>query len=249
MCVCGCKRGVPAVDRIRRKAKSKRKGKKPSPDPHHVVCIMSSCCCWFVASFNVKDPPPAACPLHRGQRAAGEPIRAFLLYNVRSSSCSENLKNPKEARRVHLLSPAVFGWVAAAAMERQTKGKADFPLPLYPSIHPITPHPTQSRTQPPSRSIISRLDWIGLGDEGGGGGGLVLPVGRELARGAVVAGEAVDAGLDEDEAELGVLVLAVALQVLCWGGGGRWDKMDGWDGWMMVSKHHHKAPAESRSMP
>ena len=53
-----------------------------------------------------------------------------------------------------------------------------------------------------------------LGDHGRGGGGLVLPVGRELAGGAVVAGEAVDAALDEDEAELGVLVLAVALEVL-----------------------------------
>ena len=53
-----------------------------------------------------------------------------------------------------------------------------------------------------------------LCDEGRGGAGLVLPVGREDALGLVVAGQAVDPGLDENEPELGVLVLAVALQVL-----------------------------------
>lgn len=54
-----------------------------------------------------------------------------------------------------------------------------------------------------------------------------LEGGRELALGAVVASEAVDTRLDENEAELGVLVVAVALEVLanldglldCWGGG------------------------------
>ena len=41
-----------------------------------------------------------------------------------------------------------------------------------------------------------------------------LERGRELALGAVVASEAVDTRLDENEAELGVLVVAVALEVL-----------------------------------
>jgi hypothetical protein len=41
-----------------------------------------------------------------------------------------------------------------------------------------------------------------------------LEGGRELALGAVVASEAVDTRLDENEAELGVLVVAVALEVL-----------------------------------
>ena len=47
-----------------------------------------------------------------------------------------------------------------------------------------------------------------------GGRALVLPVGRELPVGAVVARQAVNARLDKDEAELRVLVAAVALQVL-----------------------------------
>ena len=53
-----------------------------------------------------------------------------------------------------------------------------------------------------------------LRDQGGGGGRLVLPVGGQDTDGPVVTGETVDAGLDENEAELGVLVLAVALEVL-----------------------------------
>lgn len=53
-----------------------------------------------------------------------------------------------------------------------------------------------------------------LCDEGGGGGGLVPPGGGEDTDGLVVAGQTVDTGLDENQAELGVLVLAVALEVL-----------------------------------
>lgn len=53
-----------------------------------------------------------------------------------------------------------------------------------------------------------------LRDDGGGGGGLVSPGRGEDTDGLVVAGETVDTGLDENEAELGVLVLAVALEVL-----------------------------------
>ena len=58
-----------------------------------------------------------------------------------------------------------------------------------------------------------------LSDHGAGGGGLVLPVRGHDTDGAVVASETVDTGLDENEAELGVLVLAVALEVLADGDG------------------------------
>jgi len=60
---------------------------------------------------------------------------------------------------------------------------------------------------------------VRLGDEGGGGGGLVLPVGCELTHGLVVAGQPVDAALHENETELGVAVLPVAVQVLAHGHG------------------------------
>jgi hypothetical protein len=48
---------------------------------------------------------------------------------------------------------------------------------------------------------------------------VVLERGRDGLLGLVVAGEAVDPGLDENEAELGVLVLAVDLEVLAHGDG------------------------------
>lgn len=53
-----------------------------------------------------------------------------------------------------------------------------------------------------------------LGDEGGGGRGLVAPGWGQDTDGLVVTGQTVDTGLDQNEAELGVLVLAVALEVL-----------------------------------
>jgi translation initiation factor 6 (eIF-6) len=43
---------------------------------------------------------------------------------------------------------------------------------------------------------------------------LVLPVRLQNTNGLVVSAQTVDSGLDQDESELGVLVLAVALQVL-----------------------------------
>lgn len=55
---------------------------------------------------------------------------------------------------------------------------------------------------------------IRLRDDGAGGGGLVLPGRGKDTDGLVVTGKTVDSGLDENEAELGVLVLAVALEVL-----------------------------------
>jgi hypothetical protein len=53
-----------------------------------------------------------------------------------------------------------------------------------------------------------------LCDNGAGSGGLVLPGRGEDTDGLVVTGQTVDTGLDENEAELGVLVLAVALKML-----------------------------------
>jgi hypothetical protein len=48
---------------------------------------------------------------------------------------------------------------------------------------------------------------------------LISPVRRQDTDRLVVAAEAVDAGFDEDKAELGVFVLAVALEVLADGHG------------------------------
>ena len=53
-----------------------------------------------------------------------------------------------------------------------------------------------------------------LRDQSAGGGGLVLPGRRQDTDGLVVAGQTVDTRLDQNKAELGVLVLAVALEVL-----------------------------------
>ena len=58
-----------------------------------------------------------------------------------------------------------------------------------------------------------------LSDDGGGGGALVPPGGGEDTNGLVVAGQTVDAGLDQNQAELAVPVLAVALEVLADGNG------------------------------
>jgi hypothetical protein len=60
----------------------------------------------------------------------------------------------------------------------------------------------------------SSFRYFFLGDEGGRGAGLVLPGGREDGPGLVVPGQTVDPRLDENEAELCVPVLSVALQVL-----------------------------------
>lgn len=53
-----------------------------------------------------------------------------------------------------------------------------------------------------------------LSNDGAGSGGLVLPGGREDTDGLVVTGKTVDTRLDQNETELGVLVLAVTLKVL-----------------------------------
>jgi len=48
---------------------------------------------------------------------------------------------------------------------------------------------------------------------------VLLPVGRQLVCALVVASQTVDAALDQNQAELGVLVLAELLQVLADGDG------------------------------
>jgi hypothetical protein len=67
-------------------------------------------------------------------------------------------------------------------------------------------------TLPPSR--LDPSPDTRLRHDCAGSGALVLPGGRQDTDGLVVAGEAVDAGLDENQAKLGVLVLAVTLKVL-----------------------------------
>jgi hypothetical protein len=54
----------------------------------------------------------------------------------------------------------------------------------------------------------------GIGDEPEEEGDELFPCWWENTNGLVVARETVDTGLDKNEAELGVLVLAVALEVL-----------------------------------
>lgn len=63
-------------------------------------------------------------------------------------------------------------------------------------------------------SNIPRQQRLRLSDKGGGGGALVTPGGGQDTDGLVVAGQTVDTGLDQNQAELGVLVLAVTLKVL-----------------------------------
>ena len=51
------------------------------------------------------------------------------------------------------------------------------------------------------------------GDEGGGGLGVVLPLVGESEGSAVVAGQSVDAGFNENDSVLGILVLSALLQM------------------------------------
>jgi hypothetical protein len=57
-------------------------------------------------------------------------------------------------------------------------------------------------------------DSFHLCDQSGSSGAFVSPGWWEDTDGLVVARQAVDTGLDENEAELGVLVLSVALEML-----------------------------------
>mmetsp|Transcript_37560 Transcript_37560/g.83640 ORF Transcript_37560/g.83640 Transcript_37560/m.83640 type:complete len:205 (-) Transcript_37560:128-742(-) len=74
-------------------------------------------------------------------------------------------------------------------------------------------------TDGPQRCLVHLLQQADLGNQGAGSVGLVLPGGWQLASGLVVPSKAVHLGLHQDQAELGVLVLAVALQVLPDGNG------------------------------
>jgi len=65
----------------------------------------------------------------------------------------------------------------------------------------------------PTRCHLSRQP-SRLSNDGAGSGALVLPGRGKDADGLVVASQTVDTRLDQDEAELGVFVLAVTLQVL-----------------------------------
>jgi len=64
-----------------------------------------------------------------------------------------------------------------------------------------------------AKSIVTNIH-SHLCDHGAGSGTLVSPGWRKDTDGLVVAGETVDTGLDENETELGVLVLSVALKML-----------------------------------
>jgi hypothetical protein len=68
-------------------------------------------------------------------------------------------------------------------------------------------------------STISRSVDIRLCHHSAGSCALVLPVGLQHTNGLVVSAEAVDSGFDQNESELGVLVLSVALEVLADGDG------------------------------
>merc|ERR1719415_358068 len=57
------------------------------------------------------------------------------------------------------------------------------------------------------------------GHQGGGGGALVLPGGRQNTLGLVISGQSVDSALNKNESELGVLVLPVSLKMLSDGHG------------------------------
>lgn len=58
------------------------------------------------------------------------------------------------------------------------------------------------------------MHFLDLSNQGAGGGALVSPGGREDTDGLVVTRKTVNTGLDQNEAELSILVLAVALKVL-----------------------------------
>lgn len=69
----------------------------------------------------------------------------------------------------------------------------------------LCPHPN-------SKSILSWCNF--LCDHGAGSGALVSPGWWENTNSLVVTGETVDTGFNENQAELGVLVLAVTLEML-----------------------------------
>jgi hypothetical protein len=97
----------------------------------------------------------------------------------------------------------------------------------------ITPRHVSMRSSP-FRAPSSQLR---LCHERRCSGALVPPRRRQSANSLVVAAQAVDAGLDENEAEFAVLVLAVALEMLADGDGlyRCWLVSFGWQGWQSGS--------------
>ena len=81
------------------------------------------------------------------------------------------------------------------------------------TISPAAPH-TRRLPPLPSQKGRNADAFDTLSNKGRGGGALVPPGGRQDTDGLVVARQAVNARLDENQTELGVLVLAVALEVL-----------------------------------
>ena len=77
------------------------------------------------------------------------------------------------------------------------------PRPLHPGIVTIIPSPRRKHLCHHGRSCRA----------------LILPVGLQDTNSLVVPAETVDSGFDQNESELGVLVLAVALEVLADGDG------------------------------
>jgi hypothetical protein len=87
------------------------------------------------------------------------------------------------------------------------------------ALNAISNHPNSMARTRNAASCRSSLCPPALRNDGAGGGALVLPGRGHDADGLVVAGQAVDSRLDQNQAELGVLVLAVALKVLADGNG------------------------------
>merc|ERR1719324_1880900 len=55
---------------------------------------------------------------------------------------------------------------------------------------------------------------VNLSHQGGGSGALVLPGWRQNSLGLVISGQSVDSALNQNESELGILVLPVSLKML-----------------------------------
>lgn len=98
----------------------------------------------------------------------------------------------------------------------QNQKKTQSALPYFPSTTRDLASRSRNHSSNNFRSLqrIHSLRGRHLCDDGAGGGALVSPGGGQDTDGLVVAGQTVDTRLDENQAELGVLVLAVALKVL-----------------------------------
>lgn len=102
-------------------------------------------------------------------------------------------------------------------LERRSKPNFFF---LVLNAFPLSVNSVRSSKLPFNSRTPLRL----LCDDGAGGGALVLPGRRQDTDGLVVASQTVDTRLDQNQAELGVLVLAVALEVLS-DGHGLWNNI------------------------